>query len=104
MAYFGGRNNARNSSYGRRTNGRRSTPRPNAAPQAQDAAAAAGAVAQAIGNESACDETAAQLRTCCDMYRGCHQFIRCSRDRFWPNFAHPRWLPCRKLYRSGEIE
>ncbi|CDZ24291.1 hypothetical protein CCDG5_1176 [[Clostridium] cellulosi] len=38
-------------------------------------------------------------RICCDFDgRVCAHFPEDSRDCFWPDFTHPRWLRCRILY------
>lgn len=37
---------------------------------------------------------------CCDPLSGCQEYNLANRDRFWPTFAHPRWLSCRELYSS----
>ena len=36
-------------------------------------------------------------RCCCDD-GVCRQYDASRRDPFWPEFAHPTWLPCAKLY------
>lgn len=38
-------------------------------------------------------------RICCD-FNGtcCAHYPEDSRDCFWPDFTHPRWLKCRILY------
>ena len=44
-----------------------------------------------------CDE-----RLCCDCNGECGCFNRNSRDPFWPDFSHPRTLPCSELYRCSK--
>ena len=34
---------------------------------------------------------------CCDC-SGCKEYPRKCRNKFWPSFAHPRWLCCDDLY------
>ena len=41
-------------------------------------------------------ETMYQL--CCDENGCCCQYPAAWRNRFWPEFAHPRWLCCKELY------
>ncbi|MGI5894052.1 MAG: hypothetical protein ACOX6P_05590 [Candidatus Merdivicinus sp.] len=39
-----------------------------------------------------------RCRICCDQ-DGCCRIYPCSwRNKFWPEFCHPRWLCCRDLY------
>ncbi|MCL2035756.1 MAG: hypothetical protein FWG94_13670 [Oscillospiraceae bacterium] len=40
---------------------------------------------------------------CCDARRGCFDFDADCRCKFWPTFAHPRWLDCKELYRCRKI-
>lgn len=35
---------------------------------------------------------------CCDFNGGCGIFKTCCRNRFWPEFSHPRFLCCKDLY------
>ncbi|MBR5559673.1 MAG: hypothetical protein IKU72_05460 [Oscillospiraceae bacterium] len=59
------------------------------------------------GHSSCCEPIPAtplcsrEYRLCTDS-DGCaaHYPIDC-RNRFWPNFSHPRWLPCSCLYCTG---
>lgn len=40
-----------------------------------------------------------ERRICCNEDgEGCRFFDEECRDCFWPDFTHPRWLPCRILY------
>ena len=43
-----------------------------------------------------------RYRLCCDPDGCCCYYPAGDRDPFWPDFAHPRWLTCRDLYRGGE--
>lgn len=39
-----------------------------------------------------------EYRVCCNPNGTCCRYPCCCRNRFWPNFAHPRWLCCADLY------
>jgi len=42
----------------------------------------------------------ATTERCCDANGCCGLYLRCCRNPFWPEFAHPTWLCCRDLYRQ----
>ncbi len=42
----------------------------------------------------------AATERCCDANGCCGLYLRCCRNPFWPEFAHPTWLCCRDLYRQ----
>lgn len=45
-----------------------------------------------------------KMRICCDENGCCGMFPEDCRNKFWPDFAHPRWLCCKDLYcaRAGK--
>lgn len=45
--------------------------------------------------KSECETT---YRCCCDQNGCCALFPADQRSAFWPEFSHPRWLPCKELY------
>ena len=46
---------------------------------------------------SDCPEFKEPTEICCDC-GGCKEYPKKCRNRFWPSFAHPRWLCCCDLY------
>ena len=44
-------------------------------------------------------ENSEPIHCCFEPEYTCQGFPPEARDPFWPTFAHPRWLCCRKLYR-----
>lgn len=40
-------------------------------------------------------------RLCCDENGCCCMYPASCRNRFWPEFSHPRWLCCKDLYDGG---
>ena len=39
-----------------------------------------------------------EMRICRDQNGFCGMYPADCRNRFWPDFAHPRWLCCQDLY------
>lgn len=46
------------------------------------------------------EDSKAATERCCDANGCCGLYLRCCRNPFWPEFAHPTWLCCRDLYRQ----
>ena len=42
-----------------------------------------------------------EYRLCVDQNGCATRYPADCRNRFWPNFSHPRWLPCGCLYCTG---
>jgi len=40
-------------------------------------------------------------RLCCDNSGCCCLYPASCRNKFWPEFSHPRWLCCKDLYDGG---
>ncbi len=49
-------------------------------------------------NTNCCYNSISQFTVCCDPNGVCCFYNKCDRNKFWPEFAHPTWLPCKDLY------